>query len=152
MCRCKWCTLPGEKLVESNVRRAEIASWSQIKLRMGDKSAAPPEFLAWRSSEGFATTYPTELIKSSLNKVVTATREGLEPFMWMHVMTLYKVYALLGDEKSFRKWRTMFRDLIVVNLGMTSELQNANGQIEDPASAVDEWNHWTVVAREANGK
>ena len=145
-CRCKWCTLPRAKLVESDARRATIASWSTIKLQIGDGSAAPPEFLAWRSSEKFAS-YPSELLQSSLGKVVVATREGLESFMWMHVMTLYKVYALLGDEKNFRKWRTMFRDLILANLGVTPELQTANNQIEDPASTVPDWNRWTLATQ-----
>jgi hypothetical protein len=147
-CRCKWCMLPRAKLMESDARRAEIATWSQIKLQMGDGSAAPPDFLTWRSSEGY-TTYPSELLKSSLAKVVIATRERLEPFVWIHVMTLYKVYALLGDEKNFRKWRALFRDLIVVNLGVTSELEIANRQIEDPANTVMEWNQWTLAARAA---
>jgi len=115
---------------------------------MGDKSAAPPEFLAWRLSKDF-TDYPSELIKSSLAKAVTATREGLEPFMWMPVMTLYKVYALLGDERNFKRWRSTFRDLILVSLGETSEFQAANRQIEDPAKAVEEWDHWTMAARAA---
>lgn len=136
-------------MTESDARRTEIANWSQIKLQIGDGSAAPPDFLAWRTSDKF-TAYPTELIQSSVGKVVAATREGLQPFMWMHVMTLYKVYALLGDEKNFRKWRTMFRDLIVVNLGVTSEFQTANRQIEDPANTVQDWNNWTLAV-EANG-
>jgi hypothetical protein len=131
--------------MESDARRAEIASWSQIKLQMGDKSAAPPEFLTWRSSEGYKT-YPSDLLKSSLAKVVAATREGLEPFVWIHVMTLYKVYTLLGDEKNFRKWRTLFRDLILVNLGLTYEFETANRQIEDPAHTIPEWNQWTLAA------
>jgi hypothetical protein len=140
--------LPPAKLMESDARRAEIASWSQIKLQMGDNSAAPPDFLAWRSSEEF-TTYPSELIKSALAKVIIAAREGLEPFVWRHAMTLYKVYALLGDEKNFRRWRGFFRDLILINLGVTSELEIADRQIEDPANTVMEWNQWTLAARAA---
>ncbi|KIM33190.1 hypothetical protein M408DRAFT_14040 [Serendipita vermifera MAFF 305830] len=146
-CRCKWCTLPRAKLAESDARRADIAGWSQVKLQMGDGSAAPPDFLAWRNSDTFAKMHPSALIQSSLGKVVAATREGLESFMWMHVMTLYKVYALLGDEKNFRKWRTTFRDLILANLGVTPEFETANRQLDDPVNTVPDWDHWNLVAK-----
>lgn len=142
-CSCNWCSLPKAKQAESNTRRNEIANrqkTSSSQARIGEQ-ASSPEFLRWRNSSDF-DSQPTELLKQSIGNIVAATKEGLEPFIWRDAMTLYKVYALLGDEKNFRRWRTTFRDILLANVGVTPELEIANAEIADPTTN-KEWNLWT---------
>lgn len=139
-CSCKWCTLPNAKQIESNSRRDEIAKRQRSRSTRIGEQAVSSEFLTWRNSQKFDSA--TEVINSSISNIVAATKEGLEPFTWMDTMTLYKVYAVLGEEKSFRRWRAAFRDILLANIGVTSELAAANEELADPTKS-KEWNLWT---------
>jgi hypothetical protein len=50
--------------------------------------------------------------------------------------------GLCGDreEKSFRRWR--LRDILLANIGVTSELDASNEELADPTKN-KEWNLWT---------
>jgi hypothetical protein len=145
LCRCKWCSLPADKRAESDKRRAEIAKWAESKLVRANGRAVTPEYLVLQGSEsnsGGTPSDPSQLVTKSIANMVTAAKEGLEPFSWMHAMTLYLIYAELGDEKNFRRWRTAYRDLILLNLGRTPEYEIANKEIDDPEKHVYGWGRW----------
>ncbi|CAG8705154.1 14891_t:CDS:2, partial [Acaulospora colombiana] len=123
-CQCKWCTLPKVKLKESDSRRADIINWPKA-----------PVFQSWRSSEEFQND-PSDLIMKSIQRIVVATKEGLEPFTLVDATNLFSIYAVLGDEKNFRKWRTTARDLLLARNGITADFKTATEEIEEPDKKV----------------
>jgi hypothetical protein len=129
-CQCKYCTLPNVKLKESDTRRSDMLNWPKV-----------PGFQSWRSSEEFEND-PSDLIMKSIQRIVVATKEGLEPFTLVDATNLFNLYAVLADEKNFRKWRATARDLLLARNGLTSDFKIATEQIEEPQKKVGEWNEW----------
>lgn len=139
ICHCKICSLPDLKSLESDSRREKIASNRSNATSLSALTSS--SFQTWRNSADFAT-YPTTIISKSVAAIVMTTQEGLEAFSWQDVLTLYKIYAILGDEKNFKKWRTIFRDLFLANSGETREYTRANLELENPTTLIPEWNYW----------
>ncbi|PVF95294.1 SET domain-containing protein [Serendipita vermifera] len=129
-CQCKWCTLPKVKLKESDSRRADILNWPKV-----------PVFHSWRSSEEFGND-PSDMIMKSIQRIVVATKEGLEPFTLVDVTNLFSIYAVLGDEKNFRKWRNTARDLLLARNGITADFKTATEETEEASKKVSEGNEW----------
>ncbi|KAG8812762.1 hypothetical protein FRC17_001835 [Serendipita sp. 399] len=138
-CRCLWCGLPQSKLVASNTRRMEIASWLESKpifrALQGDSDAIS-SVISHAQEE---VPQAQDEVMGMIAKVVTATREGLEPLSLLVVKKLFQAYAHQGDEKSFRKWRGSFRDLSLAVCGETADTDSAEREIVDPASTVPYW-------------
>ena len=150
-CQCKWCMLPKPKKAESDARRAEIASWPESKLvqvLQSDSASAKALFGDTGSQAGAAN--PSALIMPTVSKVVTVSREGLEPFSLPHALVLSKVYAQLGDEKNYGKWRTFSRDLSLALCGESEETGTANQQLNDPAHTIPGWGSY-VEAQTISG-
>ncbi|KAG8766430.1 hypothetical protein FRC20_005765 [Serendipita sp. 405] len=80
-----------------------------------------------------------EELTNMIAKVVTATREGLEPFFLLVTVSLFQAYARQGDEKNFRKWRSTFRDLSLAMCGETTDIDRAEREIQEPAATVPYW-------------
>ncbi|CCA71099.1 hypothetical protein PIIN_05034 [Serendipita indica DSM 11827] len=139
-CKCKWCTFPKSKKVESDARRTEIASWPETKLvQVLQSGSTSVQSLFGETSSQAGAVNPSALIMPTISKIVTISREGLEPFSLPHTLALSKVYAQLGDEKNYQKWRMSSRDLSLALCGESEETATASQQLDDPVNTVSGW-------------
>lgn len=116
--------------MESDARRTEIASWPETKLvQVLQSGSTSVQSLFGETSSQAGAVNPSALIMPTISKIVTISREGLEPFSLPHTLALSKVYAQLGDEKNYQKWRMSSRDLSLALCGWGSyvEAQGISG-------------------------
>jgi hypothetical protein len=88
-CHCKYCNLPDKDAIfRSDAARAEL-------------SREKPTFREWMEDSTMADDL---LIRRNKKDFALAAQEGVEQRHRTQIQTIAMCYALLGDEKNFKKW------------------------------------------------